>query len=656
MYANPFAPVAIGTDYLALPGYNPLTPGGGGAFGGPENVSQFTHETGFSRARHHLRMGGWFESIRDNRTYAAYQTSAGSLSGGGGLGPALNGLITGVFAHMQIAVDPHGKFPCRSEEPDPDCLLNLPASPPDFSRSNITRGGSLYVEDSLRLHRRLTASVGLRWDHFGVQHSRRPGLDSNWYAPGISAESDLAHYLRNGGLELAAQSPVAGLWRPDWKNFAPTGGIALDLFGNGTTVVRAGYTAGYERNIGAVTFNVFQNAPNYAVVDVPSPITVNNLGALASPGSLAIPPLGARIVNPDLKTARARLWNASLERQLGRGVRERFEYSGSRGKDLYSISYPNQAGFGNLVLGDSCLGIGDCDSQPNSRYSEEVGYRGNQGFSSYRALANTLTVDNLLRTGISFRATYTWSHAVDNLSSTFFEAGGQGVASQFGDRNITINNGDFVAGLLDPYDPNLDRGDAEFDVRHRVVVMGVWTLPSRRGAGWPGRLAGGWSMVPVFLARSGQPFSVFDTSQQVLSMNAPRAVFAGDHPIKRNTFVADATPDLFHLITFYPAQILRQQQRLTPGSGWPAGMSARDSFRAPGFWNLDLALHKVTRIGDRYTLQIRADVINILNHANLYLAGRSADVGRANTIDGCFGCTGSSFDQRQIQLAVRFTF
>ncbi len=74
-----------------------------------------------------------------------------------------------------------------------------------------------------------------------------------------------------------------------------------------------------------------------------------------------------------------------------------------------------------------------------------------------------------MRIGLDLTANYTWSHAFDNLSSTFFESGVQG---QYGNSNITINNGNFVRGLMDPYHPNLDRGDAEFDVRHRVTVAG----------------------------------------------------------------------------------------------------------------------------------------------------------------------------------------
>lgn len=657
MYANPFSPVTIGTDPIVFPGYNPLTPGSGGSFGGPENQIQFSHETTFAKGRHLIRLGAAADVIRDNVTDAAYQTAVGSLSAGGGVGPALNGLLSGVFAHFQVAIYPQREYPCFEGIPAPACTVTLPAGPPAFSRDDRYNDGSLYVEDTWKAQRRLTVNLGLRWEHFGVQHDEHPNLDSNWYLPqALSANATLATYLRQGGLQLAWASPVGGLWKPDWKDFAPRAGIAWDVFGNGSTAFRAGFGIGYERNFDNVTFNILQNPPNYAVLDVPGPITTVNLGSLAAPGTLVLPPLGARIIDPDLKTAYASFWNASLERKLTRAIVYRVEYSGSKGVHLYSISYPNQAGFGNLIYGDNCIGIGDCGSQPNSDYNENVGYRGNQGFSIYHAINNNFTITNLFGLGISLTANYTWSHAIDNLSSTFFEAGGQGVASQYGDQNITTNNGDFVAGLLDPFDPGLDRGDSEFDIRHRVVVSGQWAIPSVRRFHLPRALTRGWSLNPIFLARSGQPFSVFDSSQQTLDLNTPRAAFTGPHPTKRNTFVPGPSPDSFHLLTFLPAQILRQANVLTYGAQWPAGMSARDSFRAPGFWNLDLGAHKDTPLGERCALEFRADFFNFFNHANLYIIGTSADLGKTNTVDGCFGCTGSSYDERQIQLAIRLKF
>jgi hypothetical protein len=55
-------------------------------------------------------------------------------------------------------------------------------------------------------------------------------------------------------------------------------------------------------------------------------------------------------------------------------------------------------------------------------------------------------------------------------------------------------------------------------------------------------------------------------------------------------------------------------------------------------------------------LQIRGEAFNVFNHANLYVIGTSADIGSSNTVDACFGCTGSSYDRRQFQLGARFLF
>jgi hypothetical protein len=473
------------------------------------------------------------------------------------------------------------------------------------------------------------------------------------------ADDNLIRYLALGGLQLASRSPIGQLYKTDWKDFAPRVGGSWDIFGNGKTVARAGYGVGYDRNFGNVTFNVIQNLPNYAVLDVPGPITTNNFGPLAGTGgSIALPPLGARIIDPGLKTAYARFWNVAVQRQISRSMTYSAEYSGSKGIDLYNVSYPNQEGFRNVYFGDPCTGNGDCRTSPNPYYSEDVGYRGNQGFSSYYGIDNRFTMNNLFHSGVVLTATYTWSHAVDNISSTFFEAGGQGVANRYGDQNITVNNGIFDAGLLDPFDPNLDRGNAEFDIRHRVVVSGVWTGQVWRPRSWNRypKLFGGWSVAPLFIGRSGQPFSVFDTTAQTLDLSAPRATFVEHVPTSRNTFVPSTTPDTFHIITFLPAQFAHEPNPLTPGSQWPSNMSARDAFRAPGFWNLDLAVYKDTKLGERYSLQLRAEAFNVLNHANLYVIGSTADVGAGNTVNACYGCTNSSWDRRQVQVAARLSF
>jgi outer membrane receptor protein involved in Fe transport len=655
MYANRSGPVTIGSDDIAFPGYNPFTPGNGGAFGGPQNLLQLYQDMSYTHGAHAFRFGGTYTYQRDNRTYAAYQTAVDSLASRSGLAPALNGLLSGQFAEIRVAVDPQGKFPCAVNPTD--CNVTLPVRSPSFSRSNRYHEFALYAQDSWKVRPRFTINLGLRWEYFGVQHNKNANLDANWYAPGVGfADDNLAKYISTGGIQIAPKSPIGGLWRPDWHNFGPRVGFAWDVFGDGKTSFRAGYGIGYERNFGNVTFNIIQNPPNYAVLAAPGPITTNNFGPLgASSGSLPLPKVGARIVDPDIKTAYAHMWNASLEHQFGNHLVWAIEYSGSKGVNLYSIAYPNQSGFGNYALGLPCTGIQpdgttDCADPLNSAWAASVGYRGNQGFSHYNGLNNRLRISNFMNSGVDLSVNYTWSHAIDNLSSTFFEAAG--VASQYGNANITINNGNFVTGLMDPFHPNLDRGDAEFDIRHRVTVAGVWKIPTASRSGLFRTLLGGWSLNPLFVARTGQPFSIFDSSVQMTDLNTPRAIFSGAVPRDGNGLIATSTPNTYQYLTFTDAQILHIPMSFQPGAKWPP-MSGRDAFRAPGWWNLDVGLYKDTRITERVSLQLRAETFNIFNHANLYVVGNSADLGVGNAVNACYGCTGSTYDRRNLQLAAK---
>jgi hypothetical protein len=263
-------------------------------------------------------------------------------------------------------------------------------------------------------------------------------------------------------------------------------------------------------------------------------------------------------------------------------------------------------------------------------------------------------VSNLFHSGLDFTVNYTWAHAIDNLSSTFFETG---VSGQYGNTNVTVNNGSFDRGLLDPFHPGLDRGNAEFDIRQRVTMLGTWRVPvGSINKGLAGAIAKGWSLNPLFIARTGQPFSVFDTSVQQLPYNSPRATFIGAVPNAGNGLTATATPNTYNYLTFADSQIAHLPMSFAPGSAWPSTMTARNAFRAPGWWNLDFGVYKDTRITEHTRLQLRFEVFNLFNHANLYVVGSSADVGTANAVTACFGCTGSTYDRRHMQLGAKFVF
>jgi hypothetical protein len=56
-------------------------------------------------------------------------------------------------------------------------------------------------------------------------------------------------------------------------------------------------------------------------------------------------------------------------------------------------------------------------------------------------------------------------------------------------------------------------------------------------------------------------------------------------------------------------------------------MSARNSFRGPGAWNVDASLSKTFPIHEQINLEFRAEGFNLFNHHNLYIQGATNDIG-----------------------------
>jgi hypothetical protein len=632
---------------VALPGYLPYSPGSGIPFGGPQNFLQLYEDLSKVHGKHTLRFGGSYTYMRDNRTFGAYETPVASLSTGSINDAAMDRLLNGVLRQFQAAIDPQGKFPCGATV-TADCTVTLPVNQPNFSRSNRYNEFGLYAQDSWKASRRVTVNLGLRWEYYGVQHNKNPKLDSNLY---MGTGANIFEQIRNSAVMIVPNSSINGLWRKDFKDFAPRLGFAWDVFGDGKTSLRGGYGIGYERNFGNVTFNVIQNPPNYAVisivgdgVDVPSiPIPSSLMGPMAgSTGSKALPRVSLRAVNPDIKTAYAHFWSAGAERELFRNVVLDFEYSGSRGVGLYDISNINRYGSGNVYLGDPCPSPPCFDRLRTTQFTN-INFRSDKGWSNYNALNTRVDIRNVH--GINFRINYTWAHAMDNLSDTFSSSG---------------NN--YNLGYLDPFNPMVDKGDALFDNRHRIAVSGIWLVPFAKNThGALRQIADGWAFAPIFTARTGSPYSIFDCTyaatvcmRMVETTPVPRAP---QKPVPvpgiPNTFnqlsLCSGAPDDFTGCNF-DSSYYNPVVGLSDFGPFPSAMTGRDAFRTPGDWNLDFAIHKKFFFTERYNLEFRAEMFNAFNHANLYTSSGSAEVESQPYIPASF------YGHRNIQMALRFTF
>src|SRR6185436_11503264 len=86
-------------------------------------------------------------------------------------------------------------------------------------------------------------------------------------------------------------------------------------------------------------------------------------------------------------------------------------------------------------------------------------------------------------------------------------------------------------GLTNPYDPALDYGYADYDVRHRFVSSVIWQVPYFKNLDGIGKtLLDGWTITGIFTARTGTPFTIFDGSNANLAN--PRLVANG--PLRIN--------------------------------------------------------------------------------------------------------------------------
>jgi hypothetical protein len=621
-----------------LPGYLPYSPGNAIPFGGPQNLGQIFEDVSWTRSNHTFRFGGSYIYIRDNRAFGAYAYAVEQL--GSNLNQGMENFLKGELRTFQAAVYPQGKYPGDT--------VTLPVGPPDFTRSNRYHDFALYGQDTWRLRPGLTVNLGLRWEYYGVQHNKDPQKDSNFY---LGRGASLEERVMTGKVMLAPDGPYGALWASDHNNLGPRLGIAWDVFGNGKTSLRGGYGISYERNFGNVTYNVIQNPPNYAVVQIGAadvggylPIYTDPAGPLGgSTGSKVLPRSSLRAVDENIKNAFAHNYSAALEQEIAPNTIFSLEYSGSRGVGLYGINRENMPG--SLNVYNKTEGL----DYINNQYAV-INYRTAGGFSRYNAMNVGLKARDLHKLGLQLEFNYTWAHSIDNLSSTFSEYANS-----------------FNLGFLDPRNPELDSGDADFDVRHRVAISAVWELPfARNQGGIAKQVLGGWSLAPIIHFRTGTPFSIYDCTNSYYMCNRMLIVDPAGTALKGSDNPA-AIPDVPNSFAYIDISAQSagtgdnayyNPYTFTADFGpYPANMSRRNVFRGPGYYNFDLGIYKNFSMKERYTLQFRAEFYNMLNHANLYVDGTTADISGSDTIFAMRGINNYNVeDRRNIQLALKFIF
>ena len=235
----------------------------------------------------------------------------------------------------------------------------------------------------------------------------------------------------------------------------------------------------------------------------------------------------------------------------------------------------------------------------------------NDGFSSYHALQ--LELRRRLARGLALQANYTYGKALADFD---------------GDENTLIN--DTRASSV--INPRYSKG--EFLPRHQVNTNWIWELPFGAGkkhltGGLGARVFGGWQVTGLFSLRSGLPLSITSNvgtfHRGAISddntVSLPTGITAGEiralagrRDFAAGVFWLDPCMSAFNNIECAGADAVQGAFGLPrPGE---LGELGQTPFFGPGRVLLDMGLAKRTRVRERYDVEFRWEVFNVLNHAN----------------------------------------
>ena len=661
---GPLSPADFGVPYVYL-----LPLGYGGYIGGvqgypittrPDQTWDWSEHFSWVKGNHTVKFGGNFQraytnSLRNN---------------------ARTGMLLGYFSYYtSISGDP-------IQDSIEELLLgkadNANRAFGDTHRHLVQNSVGFYVQDDWKIKPRLTLSFGLRYDIFGNLRDR---------------ENVAANFFPGVGLVQVGQG-INRLYHIDYKDFGPRVGFAWDIFGNGKTALRGGYSLAYDvpnfatlaspyslagasagaftqPNLGLFSVSISGDVglgggsglPPDQVDNVPGsgcfdPVTgagdyiCFSQGPVFGPSPTGEPPFDAYSVVQDFKTPRSHNYSLSIQQEIARNNVLTIGYSGQHGQDLAI----------NRDLNASPLGSGGdladrpfFSQFPNLRHIVQTTNLGDSQYDSLQASYNQRDWH-----GLDTAYNFTWSKCFDESS---FNRGGTGDYPQ----------------LQNPLSIADNRGLCDHDVRLNFNVSGVYSLPTFPHMNE--RLGKGWQLSTIFTAISGRPFSVLlgggaDPSGQGLSGSSIRASWDGT-PVKynvrnpaqyvvENLTVEDQTDPCGRVGAddpdnpghFLGGQPLSPFYVPCPGT---VGNSRRNQLIGPGLAQWDMTLMKNTKITDRLNLELRWEVYNILNRGNFYYFPD-------NTFGASFGSLSKTSDvaagnpviaqggPRNMNFSLKFTF
>jgi hypothetical protein len=468
---------------------------------GPDKVIDFIDQVSYLRGKHAFKFGG--ELRRDQVHQATFRAGRGRVRFEGGE----------AFATSTPLEDFLAGTPSRA---------TFLAGDPTRNITQWLYAG--YVQDDWRITPRVTLNLGFRYELQGVP---------------TEANNQFGNWEPSVGFEQVGKN-ISSVYNGDHKNFSPRLGIAWDVTGKGTTIVRAGGSIIYS----LLSMNAFlsqqntQNTVTLGLGTVPAGATIITcdtacqtttgvptvtapVGTLATTG-ITIPgpsltwqnqttaiypssvtglvqcgdgntPFGSTTpvagpcdtfaMNRNFRTPYVENWTIGIQHAFSNKLSLETTYVGNHGVKLLGVVDLNQPDIAN---GNT--------AQPFARqypYLNYINYLSNFYGSTYHGLQNTLTARNYH--GLDFVLGYTYAHAIDNMSSNW------------------------VAYLpQDSLHPGQERGSSDFDITHRFTLSVTYSLPEKKTRS---QLLEGWQLNTIITMQSGQPWGVNDQTNNFAGAN-----------------------------------------------------------------------------------------------------------------------------------------
>jgi len=581
-------------------------------------VITWKHNIAYTVGRHTLKFGWYLMKFRKNEQFGPQTQGNLSFDGGSPIstGNGLADMYLGGIASYQegtttvdgVPVGGYSKGHWRSTDFEP------------------------YFQDDWKVNRKLTLNLGVRYYYFIPIHdvSRPQTVDSGFmpgmFDPAMEAQLDASGNIikgsghdfttfGNGLVECGKGGIAKGCRASNHVTLAPRFGFAYDPSGTGKTVIRGGYGLYFEPGNGNES-NTEGGEGNPPVTLGPSGFNIvgyGNIvaGAYGPTGYVAIP--------------YREKWGDVQQYSLG--VQHEF-----RGNNLLSVSYVGTLGrhlARNRNLNQIPIGVGSmtvpalddtnttyctaehvCDvqnvlinnEQPNIFFVPYRGYaaidtKENTAVSHYNALQ--VNFRHTTGYGLTFQAAYTWSHNIDDSTSTYSRTG------------------------VDDY--NLRRWKATSDLnRTQVLVLNyIYDLPFFKNSSnsLVKNALRGWRISGISSFFTGQQVDLGCgvTGYSSGIGEGVRCNALGPLKIKKGVDTSDTefgpTPTWFD-----PGTIAQPTLDQLRADGQPGmfGYLGRNPLTGPGRNNWDLALMKDLQLpwfrGEHATVQFRWETFNTFNH------------------------------------------